>query len=79
MASAGQVPVPTVMVWIRGGAWTGGAAMVPVHDGTAFARHGGILISIGFEGFPPIQGVPTNPGMRDIIAALEGGWVSNRT
>ncbi len=77
MASPGQVPVPKVMVWIHGDAWTGGAAMVPVHDGTAFARHGGILISIGYrldiEGFSPIQGVPTNPGMREMIAALKGG------
>ena len=66
-----------VMVWIHGGAWTGGAAMAPVHDGTAFARDGVVLISIGYrlgiEGFLPIQGVPTNLGMRDMIAALK--WV----
>ena len=66
-----------VMVWIHGGAWTGGAAMAPVHDGTAFARDGVVLISIGYrlgiEGFLPIPGVPTNLGMRDMIAALK--WV----
>ncbi|RZJ02068.1 MAG: carboxylesterase/lipase family protein [Brevundimonas sp.] len=66
-----------VMVWIHGGAWTGGAAMAPVHDGTAFARDGIVLISIGYrlgiEGFLPIPGVPTNLGMRDMIAALR--WV----
>lgn len=66
-----------VMVWIHGGAWTGGAAMAPVHDGTAFARDGVVLISIGYrlgiEGFLPIPGAPTNLGMRDMIAALE--WV----
>lgn len=66
-----------VMVWIHGGAWTGGAAMAPVHDGTAFARDGVVLISIGYrlgiEGFLPIPDVPTNLGMRDMIAALK--WV----
>ena len=66
-----------VMVWIHGGAWTGGAAMAPVQDGTAFARDGVVLISIGYrlgiEGFLPIQGVPTNLGMRDMIMALK--WV----
>ena len=66
-----------VMVWIHGGAWTGGAAMAPVHDGTAFARDGVVLISIGYrlgiEGFLPIAGVPTNLGMRDMVAALK--WV----
>lgn len=48
------------MVWIHGGARTGGAAMAPVHDGTAFARDGVVLISIGYrlgiEGVLPIQG-----------------------
>lgn len=66
-----------VMVWIHGGAWTGGAALAPVHDGTAFARDGVVLISIGYrlgiEGFLPIPGAPTNLGMRDMIAGLK--WV----
>lgn len=66
-----------IMVFIHGGAWTGGAAMAPVQDGTAFARDGVILISIGYrlgiDGFMPIEGVPTNLGMRDMIAALE--WI----
>lgn len=66
-----------VMVFIHGGAWTGGAAMAPVQDGTAFARDGVVMISIGYrlgiEGFLPIDGAPTNLGLRDMIAALE--WV----
>ena len=37
------------MVWIHRGAWTGRAAMAPVHDGTAFARDGVVLISIGYR------------------------------
>lgn len=66
-----------VMVFIHGGAWVGGAAMAPVQDGTAFARDGVILISIGYrvgiEGFMPIPGAPTNLGLRDMLAALE--WI----
>lgn len=71
---AGGLPV---MVWIHGGGFVGGAAMAPVHDGAAFARDGVVLISItyrlGIDGFLPIEGVPTNLGLRDMIAALE--WV----
>lgn len=66
-----------VMVFIHGGAWTGGSAYTPCYDGTAFARDGIVLMSLGYrlgiEGFLPIDGVPTNLGLRDMIAALE--WV----
>ena len=66
-----------VMVWIHGGAWVGGAAMAPVQDGTRFAQNGVVLISITYrlsvDGFLPIPGVPTNLGMRDMVAALR--WV----
>lgn len=73
-ANAGGLPV---MVFIHGGGWTGGSAMAPVQDGTAFARDGVIMISItyrlGVEGWLPIPGAPTNLGKRDMIAALK--WV----
>ena len=73
-AEAEKAPV---MVFIHGGGFTGGAAMAPVQDGTAFARDGVVLVSItyrlGIEGFLPIEGAPTNLGLRDQIAALE--WV----
>lgn len=66
-----------IMVFIHGGAFTGGAAMAPVQDGSTFARDGVILISItyrlGIDGFLPIEGAPTNLGLRDMIAALQ--WV----
>ena len=74
--NAGDLPV---MVFIHGGAWTGGAAMAPVQDGTNFARDGVILISItyrvGVEGWLPIPGAPTNLGKRDMLAALK--WVQD--
>lgn len=66
-----------VMVWVHGGGWTGGSAMAPVQDGTAFARDQVILVSItyrlGIDGFLPIPGVPLNLGLHDTIAALK--WV----
>jgi para-nitrobenzyl esterase len=66
-----------VMVWIHGGGFVGGAALAASHDGTAFARSGVVLMSItyrlGIEGFLPMEGAPTNLGLRDQIAAL--AWV----
>ncbi|WP_269514798.1 carboxylesterase/lipase family protein [Brevundimonas subvibrioides] len=66
-----------VMVFIHGGAWVGGAGSAPAQDGTSFARNGVVCVTInyrlGIEGFLPIPGVPTNLGLRDMIAALE--WV----
>jgi len=66
-----------VLVFIHGGAWVGGAGSAPAQDGTSFARNGVICVTInyrlGIEGFLPIPGVPTNLGLRDMIAALE--WV----
>jgi para-nitrobenzyl esterase len=66
-----------VLVFIHGGAWVGGAGSSPCHDGSTFARDGVICVTInyrvGVEGFLPIPGVPTNLGLRDMIAALK--WV----
>ena len=66
-----------VMVFIHGGAWVGGAGSAPAHDGATFARDGVICVTInyrvGIEGFLPIEGAPTNLGLRDMICALE--WV----
>lgn len=73
-SQAARLPV---MVFIHGGAFVGGSAMAPVQDGTAFARDGVVLMTIayrvGVEGFLPIDGAPTNLGLRDMIAALT--WV----
>lgn len=66
-----------VMVFIHGGSFIAGSKDVPVYDGTAFARDGVVCVVInyrvGVEGFLPIPGVPTNLGLRDMIAALQ--WV----
>lgn len=66
-----------VMVFIHGGAFTGGAGAADVYDGTSFARAGVVCVTInyrlGVEGFLPIPGAPTNLGLRDQIFALH--WV----
>lgn len=66
-----------VMVWVHGGGFVVGSKDAPVHDGSAFARSGVVCIAInyrmGVEGFLPVPGVPTNLGLRDMLAAL--AWV----
>jgi para-nitrobenzyl esterase len=66
-----------VMVYIHGGAFVVGTSDVPLFDGAAFAKKGVVLVSLnyrlGIEGFLKINGVPTNLGIRDQIAALQ--WV----
>ncbi|MGK2909107.1 MAG: carboxylesterase/lipase family protein [Sphingobium sp.] len=73
----GQATALPVMVFIHGGGFVVGSKDAPVQDGSTFARDGVICIAInyrmGIDGFMPIPGVPTNLGMRDMIAALE--WV----
>ena len=66
-----------VMVFIHGGSFVAGSKDAPVYDGSAFARDGVVCVVInyrlGIEGFLPAPGIPTNLGLRDMIAAL--GWV----
>jgi para-nitrobenzyl esterase len=66
-----------VMLFIHGGGFIVGSKDAPVHDGSAFARDGVICVAInyrlGIEGFLPLDGAPTNLGLRDMIAALQ--WV----
>lgn len=68
-----------VMVFIHGGAFTGGVGAADVYDGASFARAGVVCVTInyrlGVEGFLPIPGAPTNLGLRDQIAALK--WVKD--
>ena len=66
-----------VMVFIHGGGFIVGSKDAPINDGTAFARSGVVCVAInyrmGIDGFLPIPGVPTNLGLRDMIAGLR--WV----
>lgn len=75
-APDGAVDRP-VMVFIHGGGFVAGSKDAAVQDGATFARDGVVCVAInyrlGVEGFLPIPGVPTNLGLRDMIAAL--AWV----
>jgi len=68
-----------VMVWIHGGGFVIGSNDTSASDGTSFARDGIVCFAInyrlGVEGFLPIPGVPTNLGLRDMIAGLR--WVKD--
>jgi para-nitrobenzyl esterase len=67
----------SVLVWIHGGGFFAGGNVSPWYRGATFAKHGIVVVSInyrlGIEGFMPIEGAPSNRGVRDWIAALE--WV----
>jgi para-nitrobenzyl esterase len=77
---AGSRPV---MVWIHGGAFTGGSGSTPLYDGTSFARDGVVYVSINYRlhalGFLYLdelfQGATGtgNLGILDQVRALE--WV----
>lgn len=66
-----------VMVWIHGGAYTGGSPASPWYDGRSFARDGIVTVVVsyrlGFAGFAAIPGAEANLGVHDWILALK--WV----
>ncbi len=76
-----------VMVWIHGGAWSGGSGSMPIFDGSKLARKGVVLVTInyrlgalGFLAHPALssesdKNVSGNYGILDVIAALE--WVQS--
>jgi para-nitrobenzyl esterase len=72
--TAGRLPV---MVFVHGGSFAGGAGSAACYDGTRFAVHGVVLVTInyrvGVPGFLRLPGAPDNRGLLDQIAALR--WV----
>lgn len=83
-ADSAQDHLP-VMVWIHGGAFTGGSPAVQTYDGAALAKRGVVFVSIsyrlgilGFLSHPELSAesprrVSGNYGLLDQIAAL--AWV----
>jgi para-nitrobenzyl esterase len=73
-AAADDAPV---MVYIHGGGLVIGSKDAAVYSGARFARDGVVAVNLnyrlGAEGFLPIPGVPTNLGLRDMLAGLR--WV----
>lgn len=84
MAKSVQEKLP-VMVWIHGGAFTGGSGTVPLYDGEGMARKGVVFVTInyrlgilGFLAHPELSAesdlnTSGNYGILDQIAALK--WV----
>ena len=66
-----------VLVWVHGGGYMTGSGAVPIYDGTSFARHGVVCVTInyrlGVDGFALLPDRPANRGLLDMIAALR--WV----
>jgi para-nitrobenzyl esterase len=81
---AGAAKAP-VIVWIHGGAFSGGASRETLYDGTALARRGAVIVSInyrlgvlGFLAHPGLsaesaEGISGNYGLMDQVEALR--WV----
>ncbi|WP_338180311.1 carboxylesterase family protein [Jatrophihabitans sp.] len=70
----GRLPV---LVWLHGGGFATGAGSTTAFDGTAFAHHGVVTVTLNYrlavEGFLRLPGAPSNRGLLDQIAALE--WI----
>lgn len=75
-ASPGPHPV---LVWIHGGALVTGSGRRPTYDGTSFAHHGVVLVTLNYRlgplGFLHLRDAPgsANAGLLDQVAAL--AWV----
>ena len=77
---APSAPLPT-MVWIHGGAFTGGSAEEPTYEGDELVRTGNVVVvsmnyrlgPLGFLVHPALSGEAKNLGLRDQRLALE--WV----
>jgi para-nitrobenzyl esterase len=82
--SATQKKLP-VLVWLHGGAFTGGSGSVPIYNGAGLANEGIIVVTLNYRlgvyGFLSHQslaaesGVSGNYGLQDQIAALQ--WVKD--
>lgn len=75
-APAGAAGCP-VLVWVHGGGFVAGSPASPWYDGRSFARDGIVTVTVGHrlgvDGFAPLDGVPANLGLRDVLLALD--WV----
>ncbi len=81
----GAAPAP-VLVFIHGGAFSGGSGAVPIYDGANFARHGVVVVTLnyrlgvyGFLNHPELRKEDANAaaasyGLLDVLTALR--WVN---
>jgi para-nitrobenzyl esterase len=63
-----------VLVWVPGGSYRIGAASLPTYDGTRLAGTGTVVVGLNYRlgalGWLAVDGVPSNLGVRDLLAAL---------
>lgn len=67
-----------VLVWVPGGSFRIGGASLPTYDGRRLAAEGDVVViglnyRLGALGFLAADGVPSNLGLRDLLAALD--WI----
>jgi para-nitrobenzyl esterase len=64
----------SVLVWVPGGSYRIGAASLPTYDGARLAAAGVVVVGLNYRlgalGWLAADGVPTNLGLRDLLAAL---------
>jgi para-nitrobenzyl esterase len=76
VAPANGVSCP-VLMWIHGGGFLAGSPASPWYDGRAFTRDEIVTVTpgyrLGVDGFAPLDEVPPNLGLRDLLLALD--WV----
>jgi para-nitrobenzyl esterase len=66
-----------VLVWVPGGSYRIGGASLPTYDGTRLAEQSTVVVGVNYRlgslGWLAADGVPSNLGLRDLLAAL--AWV----
>ena len=66
-----------VIVWVPGGSYRIGGASLPTYDGTRLAELSTVVVGVNYRlgalGWLAADGVPSNLGLRDLLAALT--WV----
>ncbi len=77
---AGGVGAKPVLFWVHGGGFTAGSASQDLYDGGPLVTRGDVVVvtinyRLGAFGYLSLDGVDSNIGQRDQIAALE--WVSD--
>jgi para-nitrobenzyl esterase len=64
-----------VLVWVPGGSYRIGAASLATYDGAHLAAHGVVVVGLNYRlgalGWLAADGVPSNLGLRDLLAAID--------
>ena len=68
---------PPVLLWVPGGGYRTGGAALPTYDGASLAQQQAVVVGVNYRlgaaGWLAADGVPSNLGLRDLMAAV--AWV----